>query len=104
MTQMQNEFDCGLKGTALAYLRIFQKKGLSEIGKDSFIGILLEECRSKMESVPKHDLDDFKELILGLRDDLYEKLPTGDVDAFALIKLIKEHIKQLDDVFCPEEE
>jgi len=32
------------------------------------------------------------------RDNLYESLPTGDVDAFILIKVIKEHIKELDKV------
>lgn len=31
-----------------------------------------------------------------IRNDLYDKLPTGDIGAFELIKLIKAHINKLD--------
>jgi len=30
------------------------------------------------------------------RDQLYEAIPTGEVDAFALIKVIQQHIANLD--------
>ena len=33
-----------------------------------------------------------------LRDDLYEALPSGELDAFELIKLIKNHITKLDEL------
>jgi hypothetical protein len=33
-----------------------------------------------------------------LRNELYDKLPTGDVDAFELLKLIKIHLQKLDDL------
>ncbi len=32
------------------------------------------------------------------RDKLYEALPTGEMDAFALIKIIKTHIEDLDKI------
>ena len=34
--------------------------------------------------------------ITNLRDTLYDNLPTGKVDAFYLIKLINQHINELD--------
>jgi hypothetical protein len=33
-----------------------------------------------------------------LRNELYDKLPTGDVDTFELLKLIKIHLQKLDDL------
>jgi hypothetical protein len=33
-----------------------------------------------------------------LRNDLYNKLPTGNVDTFELLKIIKNHIQKLDDL------
>ena len=33
-----------------------------------------------------------------LRDDLYEALPSGELDAFELIKIIKSHITKLDEL------
>jgi hypothetical protein len=33
------------------------------------------------------------------RNELYDKLPTGDIDAFELLKLIKIHLQKLD-VLC----
>ena len=32
------------------------------------------------------------------RDKLYEGLPSGDIDAFEIIKLIKKHLKDLDTI------
>ena len=32
------------------------------------------------------------------RDKLYEDLPTGDIDSFALLKVIKTHIAKLDEI------
>jgi len=32
------------------------------------------------------------------RNELYDKLPTGDIDAFELLKLIKIHLQKLDDL------
>jgi len=32
------------------------------------------------------------------RDKLYEDLPTGDVDAFALVKVVQTHIAKLDEI------
>ena len=37
-----------------------------------------------------------KEDLKGLRDELYDKIPTGKVDAFSLVKVIKDHINNLD--------
>ena len=31
-----------------------------------------------------------------LRNDLYDKLPIGDVDAFEILKVIKNHLQKLD--------
>lgn len=31
-----------------------------------------------------------------LRDELYNNLPTGKLDAFELIKVVKKHIEELD--------
>lgn len=39
-----------------------------------------------------------KENLQGLRDELYENIPTGEVNAFDLIKVIKTHIKRLDNL------
>jgi hypothetical protein len=33
-----------------------------------------------------------------LRNELYDKLPTGNVDVFELLKLIKIHLQKLDDL------
>lgn len=33
-----------------------------------------------------------------LRDELYEALPTGKIDAFELIQVIKNHISKLDEL------
>ena len=98
----QDPFSCGLKGRALSYLEIYRQKGLSEGGKDAFISVLLDECLSRMDSVPKAELEDAKEVIRALRDELYDALPTGDVNAFELIVLIKKHIEQIDEAF-PED-
>jgi len=32
------------------------------------------------------------------RNELYDKLPTGDINAFELLKLIKIHLQKLDDL------
>lgn len=37
-----------------------------------------------------------KENLEELRDELYVQIPTGKVEAFALIKVIKKHINNLD--------
>lgn len=39
-----------------------------------------------------------KENLSGLRDELYENISTGKVNAFDLIKVIKNHIKHLDNL------
>jgi hypothetical protein len=41
---------------------------------------------------------DIKEKVEIARDNLYDKLPSGDIYAFELIKIIKEHIKELDTI------
>ena len=33
-----------------------------------------------------------------LKNDLYTKLPTGNVDTFELLKIIKNHLQKLDDL------
>lgn len=37
-----------------------------------------------------------KDNLKGLRDELYNNIPTGKVDAFSLVKVIKNHINSLD--------
>jgi hypothetical protein len=99
MADTREFLNCGLKGTALAYLDILRRGGLSEKGKDHFINVLLDECQRKIEVVPKKELEDVIEQIRAMRDELYDKLPTGDIAAFELIKIIKEHIQNIDDAF-----
>ena len=41
---------------------------------------------------------DIKQKLEILRDNLYNELPSGDIDAFGLIKIIKNHIKELDTI------
>lgn len=51
-------------------------------------------------------IEDLKELfcdkesviqeLLSIRNDLYNKLPVGDIDSFELIKIIKIHIERID--------
>lgn len=103
MKKEKNFFDCGLKGTALSYLNIHRLEGLSEKGKDKFISILLDATTGMRQKIQKEESDD-AELIRALRDELYEKLPTGDIDAFELLKVVKRHINQIDEAFpdlCP---
>ena len=33
-----------------------------------------------------------------LRNDLYDKLPIGDVDAFEILKVVKNHLQKLDEL------
>lgn len=40
----------------------------------------------------------FWKQVKAARDKLYEDLPTGDVDAFALIKVVQTHIAKLDEI------
>jgi len=42
--------------------------------------------------------EDIKGILINLRNELYENLPSGDVDGFELIKVIKKHIKNLDNI------
>lgn len=37
-----------------------------------------------------------KKEIQRIRDELYDSLPTGKIDAFNLIEIIKEHIEEID--------
>jgi len=92
-------FNCGLKGKTLSYLEIYRSEGLSEKGKDKFINALLDVTQQKSDSIFKKQLDDNVEIIRALRDELYEKLPSGDIDPFKLIKIIKAHIEEIDEVF-----
>lgn len=96
-------FNCGLKGRPLQYLEIHRLEGLSEKGKDTFIKVLLDELHKKIDVVPKQELADNIEFIRALRDELYEKLPAGDIQVFELIKIIKNHISEIDKAF-PEKE
>jgi len=41
---------------------------------------------------------DFVEKLNKLRDELYEKLPVGDINAFDLIRTLKCHINKLDEL------
>ena len=36
--------------------------------------------------------------LANVRDELYNTIPTGEVQAFDLIKVIKEHISKLDEI------
>jgi len=36
------------------------------------------------------------------RDNLYEELPSGNINAFELIKIIKKHIRDLDAIIAGE--
>jgi len=35
--------------------------------------------------------------LIDIRDHLYDKLPTGNVDAWQLLEIIKNHLKELDE-------
>jgi len=41
---------------------------------------------------------DVQKEIEKLRDNLYNELPSGDMDSFTLIKIIQKHIKSIDNV------
>lgn len=42
--------------------------------------------------------------LLELRNKLYDAVPTGEVTAFELIKVIKQHIRELDEIIENDEE
>ncbi len=58
------------------------RMGLSQIFKDNEI---------KLTKTTKNKL-------INLRDELYESVPCGTVNSFDLIKMIKAHIKKLDEI------
>lgn len=41
--------------------------------------------------------EDLRNRITKIRNLLYDKMPTGDVSAWDMIKLVKEHLSELDD-------
>jgi len=49
-----------------------------------------------LRSSDKPPLDEEK--VRTARNNLYEALPSGDIDAFALIKIIKTHITEIDEI------
>lgn len=51
---------------------------------------ICKECYDKAKSELLKDINK-------LRDELYNKLPVGDLDAFNLIRIIKCHINRLDE-------
>jgi hypothetical protein len=100
---MVNEYNnIGLKGITKSYFDIFKNKGLSEQGKDKFIWLLVETIFENKDLVPRKELDTTIEIIRAIRDELYESLPTGDIDAFKLLNVVKDHIKNIDDAFPME--
>jgi hypothetical protein len=46
---------------------------------------------------------DIKQKIEIVRDNLYNRLPSGEIGAFELIKIIKNHIKELDTIILEKE-
>jgi len=57
------------------------------------VGIMLENNKNLTT-----ELNTLKGKIDNLRDNLYEGLPSGEIESISLIKLIKKHIKALDDL------
>ena len=51
----------------------------------------------KIEKQQEQDKKMYSELA-NLRNELYNQLPTGEVNAFDLIKIINNHIKKLDEL------
>lgn len=93
-------FDCGLRGELLSYLRIWRLEGLTEKGKDRFISLLLDEVRRPDNLVPKRELDDLKEAVRAVRDQLWDKMPSG-YDCQEFRKLIVWHCAELDMIVPP---
>ncbi len=49
------------------------------------------------------ELKDQIKAVSAARDKLYDDLPTGDIDAFDLLKVVKSHITDLDAILGVEE-
>lgn len=45
--------------------------------------------------------EDFRQKVIELRNELYDSLPTGEVDAFELLTVVKNHIKEIDKITKP---
>jgi hypothetical protein len=50
------------------------------------------------EAMAKYQADRMFSRLSKARNELYDKLPIGDIDAFELLKLIKIHLQKLDDL------
>lgn len=69
----------------------------------SRLGFLKEQLKDGVEQIIEQELSDKQvssviqvNKIKGIRNALYDSLPSGEIGAFELIKIIKEHIKRLD--------
>jgi hypothetical protein len=87
--EIEKAFELGAKWQA-------ERISLMEI-ELNHIKTLLESCEKALEDRDKQaermysDIDE-------LRNDLYDKLPIGDVDAFEILKVIKNHLQKLDEL------
>ena len=79
-TEKSQNFDNGIVEFQ-HYERLFKKAN-----KFDFVNGFYAGCLKKEEDVMK------------LRNKLYAQLPTGEVDAFELLKIIKNHIEELDEL------
>ncbi len=64
--------------------------------KKEFDELLLKTDREKADLYDK--ITDIRKQVRDTRNTLYEQLPTGDIDAFALINIVKKHIDVLDEI------
>lgn len=71
-----------------------EKIGLMEIELNN-TKTLLESCEKALENRDKKAERMYSDLS-ELRNDLYDKLPIDDVDAFEILKVIKNHLQKLD--------
>jgi len=67
-------------------------------GHDTDIGDLPSRIESHLKLTISQTKKALIEEIIIIRNELYDDLPTANVDAFELIKLIKSHIAKLDNI------
>jgi hypothetical protein len=71
---------------------------ISILNKEGFAPVLNDDEIQKAKEMEKEQAERMYSDLYILRNDLYNKLPTSNVDTFELLKIIKNHIQKLDDL------
>jgi hypothetical protein len=78
-----------------------QSKSFENDGGEPFIDISRYLVLGFIEGA-KYQAERTYSSLSELRNELYDKLPTGDVDAFELLMVIKNHLQKLDELYGEE--